>query len=47
MATALGQEYNFYISHHDEFVLINGEKVVAFFDSYEKPLCAPFSFKSI
>ena len=46
MTTALEQEYNFYNSHRDEFakthlnefVLIKGEKVIAFLDSYEKAL---------
>ncbi len=46
MATALEQEYKFFLSHLGEFskthlhkfVLIKGEQVVDFFTSYEKAL---------
>ena len=46
MNIPLEQEYNFFLKHLNEFlpqhlnefVLIKGQKVVAFFDSYEKAL---------
>lgn len=46
MSIPLEQEYHFFLDHLDEFlrdhlnqfVLIRGKKVIAFFDSYEKAL---------
>ncbi len=48
MATALQQEYDFFLAHLDEFmkthlnefVVIKGEQIIGFFDSYEKSLRA-------
>ena len=48
MAIALQQEYDFFLAHLDEFmkthldklVLIKGEQVIGFFDSYEEALRA-------
>ena len=48
MAIALQQEYDFFLAHLDEFmkthlhkfVVIKGEQVIGFFDSYESSLRA-------